>query len=110
MFESEFINSLKEIFGEGSGYNELEITLSNYDHANGKLVIELKQMYRFVDVQFDQLAKLAELAQTRKINIGNKTSRGGCSTCDWGSSYKVPIHLDNFFIPLDKDTPKSRNT
>jgi hypothetical protein len=63
-------------------------------------------MYDYVDVQFDQLMKISELAQTRKINIGDKTSRGGCETCDFGSSYQIRLHLDEFWIPLEEDPDK----
>lgn len=107
MLESEFISELEEIFGKGSAYSDYSIKLENYSQKDGKVTIRFNQMYEFVDVQFDQLSKLSELAQTRKINIGNKTSRGGCETCDHGSSYQVPIHLEEFWIPLEKDPVKS---
>ena len=103
MLESEFINKVKEIFGPTSPYRDFSVSLENYNSATGELVIRISQMYEFVDVTFDQLAKLSELTQTRKINLQERTSYGGCETCDHGSSYQVPIYLQEFWIPLEKD-------
>lgn len=103
MLESEFINKVEEILGPTSPYSDFSVSLENHNPETGELTIRISQMYKFVDVQFDQLARLAELAQTRKINIGHKTSREGCETCDYGSSYQVPLHLKEFWISLEKD-------
>lgn len=107
MLESELITKLKEIF-IGSPYRDIQIDLEHHDPKKGTLTIRISQMYDFVDVSFDQLSKLSELAQTRGINFGSKTSRGGCETCDYGSSYEIRLILDNFWIPLKKD-PVDRN-
>lgn len=108
MLESEFVKELKEIFGKGSPYGDFSIKLENYSPKEGKVTIRISQMYDYVDVQFDQLVKLSEFAQTRKINLGNKTSYSGCGTCDYGSSYEVPIHLEEFWIPLEKEPRKQK--
>ena len=108
MLESEFIKKLEEIFGPGGLYSSFEIKLERHNPKKGELVIRISQMYEFVDVSFDQLALLSELAQTRKINLQEKTSYGGCKTCDHGSSYQVPIFLEDFWIPLEKDPVTSK--
>jgi hypothetical protein len=105
MLKSEFIKKLEDIIGENDS-RDRSIDLQNYSPEKGKLTIRISQMYDYVDVQFDQLMKLSELAQTRKINIGDKTSRGGCETCDFGSSYQIRLHLDEFWIPLEEDPDK----
>lgn len=103
MLESEFINKVEEIFGPVSPYRDFSVSLERHNPATGELTIRISQMYKFVDISFDQLARLSELTQTRKINLQERTSYGGCETCDHGSSYQVPIYLQEFWIPLEKD-------
>jgi hypothetical protein len=108
MLESEFVKGLEEIFGKGSPYSDFSIQLENYSPKEGRVTIRISRMYDYVDVQFDELVKLSDFAQTRKINLGNKTSYSGCGTCDYGSSYEVPIHLEEFWIPLEKSSKQKK--
>lgn len=63
--------------------------------------LNITQMYEFVDINFDFLEKLSKMFETKNINIGDKESRAGCETCDYGSSYSLTIYIKNSKITLD---------
>lgn len=46
-------------------------------------------MYEYVRVDFEDLERLSEIFDTRKINLRERSFEAGCETCDYGSSYEV---------------------
>lgn len=54
------------------------------------LVIDVEQMYEYVDLKLYHLKKLSDFLQTDNIDT-DKTAYGGCETCDYGSSYTVQL-------------------
>lgn len=92
--KEEFENKIKEIFKPKNEWSDLDIEIKWENDLLNECQITLKQMYEYVDVTFEHLLMLSEIAKTRKVNIRDKFARGGCSTCDYGSSYILKIYLD----------------
>ena len=110
MLKSELAQKVMEVFGGPNDLRDFEVEFPSHDPACGTLCIRIQQMYEYVDVTFDNLAKIAEICQTKNINIGDKDCHGGCETCDYGSCYMVDLYLGDFWIPLEDDPlgPKTK--
>lgn len=51
------------------------------------IMIELSSMYSAPGLGFHNLIALSEFMGTKNINDDDRFGRGGCETCDYGSSY-----------------------
>lgn len=97
--KNEMEERVKAVFNPGRNYRDYTIELW-FTNDNRDLTIRLKQMYEYVDVQFDHLSQLSEVFATRKIDIGDKSAYGGCETCDHGSSYELSIHVRDIGLEI----------
>lgn len=85
-------NKIKEIFFvSNNSWDELEVSITEYRTNEVKLTIS--KMYEYVDISFENLQKLSEVFETKKINVGSPEFSNGCETCDHGSSYTQTIYL-----------------
>lgn len=55
------------------------------------LEIVVEQMYEYVKMGFATLQAISDILGTEKIDIYSQDSRGGCDTCDYGSSYEITL-------------------
>jgi hypothetical protein len=97
MLKSELIKKIENIVGNKG----CEITVSNPYGKPGLIDIKFTRMYEYVEISFDHLVQFSELFGTRKINIGDRESWGGCETCDYGSSYEVTVHMNEVQLVLE---------
>lgn len=66
---------------------KVKVTVSG---ANASVVIS--KMYDYVDFDFEFLEMLSKVFETKKIDVGDRSSYAGCDTCDYGSSYSLTFH------------------
>lgn len=102
MLKSELINKIKDIVKD---YCSIDVSVWTANRVD----IKFKRMYEYVELSFDQLLQFSELFGTRKINIGDRDSWGGCETCDYGSSYEVTIHMNDVTLDIEDDSMSSTN-
>lgn len=55
--------------------------------------ITLEQMYKHINISFDKLEQISQIFATKLIDISNEWSRGGCESCDYGSSYTAILDI-----------------
>ncbi len=84
-FNAKIMDILK---GEGID-PQVNTTIQN----DGTLEIVISQMYEYIDVTFEHLKAITELCGSKKLNIGQRTCSSGCETCDYGSSYRLPLYV-----------------
>lgn len=85
--------------GQSSALSDMNVkTLVEND---GTLEITISQMYDYVDVTFEHLEEITKLCGSKRLNIGEREHNGGCETCDYGSSYKLPLYVMDPKIQLE---------
>ena len=57
------------------------------------LLVEVTCMYYSPDVSYDQIAEIAKQLNFSKFEKYDEISRGGCDTCDYGSSYGYALRF-----------------
>lgn len=62
-----------------------------YGTQGSCLEIVVEQMYEYVKMGFPTLQAISDILGTEKIDIYSQDSRGGCDTCDYGSSYEITL-------------------
>jgi hypothetical protein len=70
--------------------SDREITVNSQGDRH---VISIKQMYNYVPLNFARLLKVSEFFDTKNIN-DSRYHRGGCETCDYGSSYEITLTVE----------------
>lgn len=96
--KSELVKRLETIPGlTQTAHRDLEVKVSKTEtsHQMYEYKIVFTQMYEYVNLSFDTLLALSEIFQTKKIDIGDRESWGGCETCDYGSRYIVSVRIGN---------------
>jgi hypothetical protein len=84
---------IKEFFTSIVKINNLmETKVEINKNTDNFVVVEISQMYDFVDISFEKLTKISEFFDTTKIQ-DSKYSSGGCETCDYGSTYEVTLYI-----------------
>lgn len=92
---------LREVFGLTGPCNSTTIKV---EQGEREWTIIISQMYEYIDVQFVQLRKFADLVGTDDFNA-DRWSGGGCETCDYGSSY-TKVFTGQGQLPILKDAQK----
>ena len=54
--------------------------------------VEVRRMYEYVPVDWKVLSTMANVFDTKNINVDNYHT-DGCETCDWGSSYETTFDI-----------------
>lgn len=102
--EKELLKSL-----DISKYDDATIEFTSCESSNWKmkdpkvgLRISVKKMYEFYEpFTFKNFDALSKLFNTEQIDIGKGRERGGCSTCDYGSSYEIVIDIYDSPITIE---------
>ena len=55
--------------------------------------VEVEKSYDYVECSFPNLLKISEFFGTDQIDMRSASARGGCDTCDYGSSYTVEFTI-----------------
>jgi len=74
---------LDEVFG-----GTIEISVNTEDRVR----FSIKQMYEYVNFSFANMTKLAHFFESMNIDE-DRYAYGGCSTCDYGSSYTIDVTI-----------------
>jgi len=85
-------NKILAHFKDENSFVELRVKVS-YNQNSNTAEVTIKREYDFINFDFEFLEKLSRLFQTKKIDVGNRQSYGGCETCDHGSSYEITFHI-----------------
>jgi hypothetical protein len=84
---------IKEFFSTMVKINNLmETKIEINKNTDNFVVVQISQMYEFVDVSFEKLTKISEFFGTTLIQDHRYSSRG-CETCDYGSNYEVTLYI-----------------
>jgi len=98
MLKNDLIEKIEIILAQ-SQYSDLKVEILR--PGSNMVDIVTTKMYDYVEVSFEQLTLLSELFGTRKINLGDRESWGGCETCDYGSKYQLTIHLNDVTLDIE---------
>lgn len=63
------------------------------EKVNRRWRIHVKNMFEYVPLPFAILKQVSEFFETDNINEISRHSRGGCETCDYGSSYEWTLEV-----------------
>lgn len=86
--DKEIIDKCKSIWV--SKYSDPTIVVKT--NSEKEVIIIIKQMYDYVEMNLSHLKKLSEFFNTDNIN-DDRYAYGGCETCDWGSSYEITLTI-----------------
>lgn len=82
---------IKEII-EPSNYSDYNFSWNSEDFKNKSCSFIITQMYDYVNFNSKVVLKLCRLFQTDNIET-DQSSRRGCETCDYGSSYQIDFYI-----------------
>jgi len=87
----EFEDKIRKVV-DGGSYNAPMVKVRvPYGTQGSCLEIVVEQMYEYVKMGFPTLQAISDILGTEKIDIYSQDSRGGCDTCDYGSSYEITL-------------------
>lgn len=93
MNKADFLEQVKAKLGLG----RVDVTLSKdrgrmvgYDYA-----LSISNTSSPVDFDFEFLAWLSDVFDSRKINVGNRWGSEGCGTCGHGARHEVTVFILN---------------
>jgi hypothetical protein len=95
--------SVNELFNKdkyGTSHRDFEFNVNVISQNEVELTVS--QMYKFVDASLENLIALAELFETKNINMNNWSSNG-CDTCDYGSCYSITFTITPDERPKKKE-------
>jgi hypothetical protein len=85
------------------------------DHAKITVSLEddcadvtIEKMYDGVDFGIDEVAAIAKLLGTDRINFGHRSYERGCSSCDFGSKSTVKLRILGIRFPVTSDPGECR--
>lgn len=83
--DEEIKERFKEIFSDIflDSWRDISISINRNDNYT---IIEVFQMYEYIDLKAEHLIKMCQNFNTDRIEI-EEDSYGGCETCDYGSKY-----------------------
>lgn len=83
--DEEIKERFKEIFSDIflDNYRDIDISIDRNDNY---AIIEVFQMYEYIDLKAKHLVDMCQMFSTDRIEI-EEDSYGGCTTCDYGSKY-----------------------
>lgn len=69
-------------------------------------LIEVSQMYEYVDFGFEFLEFISKMFNTKQINFEHGDHYDGCETCNYGSRYTVSLYVKKSDVEVKEDEKK----
>jgi hypothetical protein len=85
----------KVLFDLVSVKNEVEKPSIDFVKLEDGYDIHIDKMYEAVQLNWETMNLVARSFETNHIDLDSYCLRGGCDSCDYGSSYRVTLNVRN---------------